>query len=296
MTGIVIIGSDSFIASRFIDSISEKDHLKLFARQPSGKDNEIVLKDLFEIRSFELNDYDIVINFTGIVHHPEIKDVDLYKRINTDLPVYLASEAKKAGVRKFVQMSSVAVYGTKEMIDISSEEDPLNIYARTKLDADKRLLELQDDDFKVVSVRPPMVYGHGNAPGNMMKLIKFARLGLPVPYFDKNNLKDFIHISNLVIALHTVIQNEISGIVLPTDKLSFSTYEILKLIKLYSSDHVRLFKTPVFVGNVIRLLFKNAYNKIYGSQTIECNLPEDLYLPILTPCEGIKEMISSIEK
>lgn len=292
MINIAILGSDSFIASQFFNSIEYKENIKLYSCQASRKKNEIVKEDLFKISSADFKGSDVVINFAAIVHQPDLNDDALYKKVNTDLAIHFAREAKKAGVRQFIQMSTIAVYGNVNSIDIYSPENPGNIYGATKLTADKALMTLQDKTFKVSIIRSPMVYGGGNAPGNMMKLIQFAQKGFPLPFKGVKNKRDFIHVLNLVNSLTVVIENKKNGIILPTDKKAVSTSEIIDLVKVNSLNPVRQIRVPKFILAVGKKLIPSIYNKIFGSLKVECNLSEEIYKPKFTIEDGIKEMIA----
>lgn len=296
MKKIAIIGSDSFIAGKFINAYINKYSLKLFARKPSATINEILFPDLKDIKSGDLDGVDVVINFAAIVHQPNVKDESIYIRVNTELPIHLATQSKKAGVKHFIQMSTIAVYGEKEFINEKSNEEPLNIYGKTKLEADKQLLKMQDDNFKVSIIRPPMVYGGGRAPGNLQSLIVFAQKGFPLPFKGVANKRDFIHVNNLVQALHSVIDNKIYGIVIPTDKKSVSTWEIINYIEKYSDKKIRNIKIPRLFYKLIKVIKHNTYSKVFGDLHIDCNLPETIYKPNYEMEEGIREMIESYQQ
>ena len=221
-----------------------------------------------------------------------MNDDYLYDKINTKLPIYLANEAKKAGIKHFIQMSTIAIYGKATNIDENSPENPITLYGKTKLAADKALLSLQDENFKVSIIRPPMVYGGGNAPGNMMKLINISQKGIPMPFKGVNNERDFINVNNLIDVLYLVIKNNIYGIVIPTDKKAVSTEGIINFVKKYSQSKVRLISLPKFILSIIKKIKPNIYNKVFGSLKISCNVPNSIYMPKLSVEEGIKEMIN----
>ena len=67
----------------------------MFSINASNKKDEIIKDSLFDITSEDLIDIGIVINFAAIVHQPDLNDDSLYKKVNTDLPIHLANEARK---------------------------------------------------------------------------------------------------------------------------------------------------------------------------------------------------------
>jgi UDP-glucose 4-epimerase len=294
MKKIAIVGSDSFIAMHFYNEIAEKQNIKLFSRISSLKQNEIV-KDLFQISSSDLDGIEVVLNFAAIVHQPKIADEHLYKKVNTELPIHLANEAIKAGVKHYIQMSTIAVYGDVSKININTPENPLNLYGISKLNADNELIKMQNENFKVTIIRPPMVYGGGLAPGNMQKLIRFAQKGIPLPFKGINNLRDFIHVRNLVQALNCVTENNLVGVIIPTDQDPVSTSKILTVAKTYSSSKIRQIAIPKFMLALLRIVLKRIYNKLYGNLLVECNLSQEIYLPKYTIEDGIREMVKAIE-
>lgn len=293
LNNIAIIGSDSFIASKLYESISTQFCVQLFSRESSNKRNEII-KELFEISLEDFININVVINFAAIVHQPKLKNDKLYKKVNTELPIHLATNAKKAGVKHFIQMSTIAVYGNTTEININSIERPNNIYGLSKFNADKQLISLQDENFKVSIIRPSMVYGGGIAPGNLLNLIKTSEKGIPMPFKGIKNKRDFINVNNLVHSIKAIIENNITGIIIPTDKEPISTEQILFLIKKYSSKKIRIFKIPKLLMVLIKVIRPNLYKKVFGNLKIDCNLPVKLYTPKFTFEDGIKEMIEKL--
>jgi len=84
---------------------------------------------------------------------------EIYDKINYKLVVDLAEKAKSAGIKKFIQLSTIAVYGNATHITATTPESPVNPYGKSKLEADIKLLALANDEFKVITLRPPMIYG-----------------------------------------------------------------------------------------------------------------------------------------
>jgi UDP-glucose 4-epimerase len=294
--GITIIGSDSFIAGKYIQkALTNNEPINLYGRRAKGFVHEKIIDDFFKLNADDFADSEVLINFAAIVHRPDNTDEALYKKINTDLPQHLAIEAQKAGIKHFVQMSTVAVYGNSETISENSEEKAETLYGQTKLEADKALLKMQSDDFKVSIIRPPMVYGGGNAPGNLTRLIKFSLKGIPMPFKGVNNKRDFVHVQNLIDVLRLVIAEAVPGIIIPTDRQAVSTEEIIRLVKKHAKSSVRLMPVPKFALSLGKKFFPAYYRKLYGSLHVQCNLPEDIYQPEHSPESGISEMTDVLE-
>ena len=131
----------------------------------------MIFKDFWNIPDEFFSKADVVINFATIVHAKKNIKKELYYEINHKLTVKNAIKVKRNGVGQFIQMSTIAVYSQTNYIDNNTKEKPINAYGKSKLLADNELLKLEDDKFRVVIIHPAMVYGGGNAPGNMMRLI-----------------------------------------------------------------------------------------------------------------------------
>ena len=135
--------------------------------------------------------YDVVFHVAGIAHADVGKVTEegkeLYRKVNTELAIETAKKARAAGVKQFIFMSSAIVYGAsspigkEKIITKDTKPEPENFYGESKLNAETGLLELSAGDFKVVILRPPMIYGPG-CKGNYNSLRKFA---LKLPIFPK---------------------------------------------------------------------------------------------------------------
>ena len=117
-----------------------------------------------EWKNISFKDVDVIIHTAGIVHSPEITNWDMYKKVNVDLTFALAQKAKSEGVKQFVFMSTMAVFGmgkrlSQNIIDEKTKICPTDFYGKSKYIAEQEILQLQSENFKVVIVRPPNVYG-----------------------------------------------------------------------------------------------------------------------------------------
>jgi len=174
-----------------------------------------------------------------------------FEASNRDLAVALAEIALACGVRRFVFLSSTHVNG-RNSGDTPFVEDgepqPFSDYARSKLEAEERLLEIgRDRGLEVVIVRCPLVYGAG-VKGNFQKLIRIAQSGVPLPLKQATqNRRSYVYVETLADFLLTVADSE-AGVgerFFVADGEDVSTTELLRRIARNSGAGIRLFPFPI---------------------------------------------------
>ena len=129
---ILIIGGDSFIATNFINHYKDVFSIKIISRKQTHFLNENVVKNIFNISDNFFKNIDVVINFCAIVHKKNVSK-KTYKNINYELPVFLFNKSLSLGVKHFIQMSTISVYGRKSKIKFNSKLNPENSYGFYKL-------------------------------------------------------------------------------------------------------------------------------------------------------------------
>jgi nucleoside-diphosphate-sugar epimerase len=145
---------------------------------------------------------DAIVHLAGRAHilgADAIQTAQAFRSVNVDGAVNLLRAAQDAGVRRFVNVSSIGVLAQSteaEPLTDASTPRPSNPYAQSKLDSEIALGSAATR-IELVSVRPPMVYGPGN-PGNMQRLIRLVGTGLPLPLALAHGQRDMIGIDNLV--------------------------------------------------------------------------------------------------
>ena len=121
----------------------------------------------------DFSSFDTIYHVAGIAHRKETEEnAQLYYDVNRDLTIRVAEKAKKEGVKHFVFLSSMSVYGVEEgVITRETPPAPKSNYGKSKIQAEEKLNELADENFKVAIMRPPMVYGDG-CKGNYQQNLK----------------------------------------------------------------------------------------------------------------------------
>ena len=173
--------------------------------------------------------YDSIFHVAAIVHRAESKENEaLYYRVNRDLACEVAEKAKNEGVRQFIFLSSMSVYGIDSgPVPIHAEPNPKSHYGKSKLQAEQAVSALRSDSFAVAILRPPMVYGEG-CKGNYQSLVKFAKV---MPFFpDYENKRSMLSIENLVSFVKTCIDEGSDGLYCPEDPEHHCTCRMVQQI------------------------------------------------------------------
>lgn len=215
----------------------------------------------------------------GIAHNSnDVRLKEMYYRVNRDLTIDIAKKAKKDGVKHFINMSSIIVFGTKNQeIDMTSSPNPDNFYGDSKLQAENIINELADQSFIITNIRPPMVYGK-NAKGNFPLLVKLAR---NIPIFPNySNKRSMIYIKNLSEFIKIVIDTRISGNLHPQNSNYVGTTDLVKLIAKNNNHKVlltRIFNPIITLLVKINLLKKVFGNLYYNSDMTDGNIKYDVF-------------------
>ena len=167
---ILVTGAGGYIGSVLVPMLIEKGYSVLaLDRFFFGKDKlpsqngqlEIMEED---IRFFEkeiLKDVDAVIDLAALSNDPagELDPVKTWS-INYLGRFRVATLSKLMGVKRYILPSSCSVYGFQDdVVDETSETNPLTTYAKANLKAEKDILNLADNNFTVVILRQATVYG-----------------------------------------------------------------------------------------------------------------------------------------
>ncbi|GAA0310778.1 UDP-glucose 4-epimerase [Gracilibacillus halotolerans] len=224
-------------------------------------------------KTHNFSPYDAILHVAGIAHQKETKEnKELYFKVNRDLSFEISKKAKKEGVKHFIFLSSMSVYGLDNgTISKDTVPKPQKNYGKSKLEAELLINSISNDKFKCSIIRPPMIYGKG-CKGNYKKLSKLVEKS---PFFpDINNNRSMIHIDNLSELIKILIDNQMAGVFLPQNKEYVSTSEMVRQIARAKNKNIKLVKWM----NPLIKLSKNKIpiiNKLFGNLTYKndkCNL------------------------
>ncbi len=282
---ILVTGANGYVGSSFIKRFSEKYEFRTFSLQ----------KNKIEMSIFDK--VDTIIHCAALVHQKIKHSDNKYYEINVNYPLSLAKKAKENGVKQFVFISTIAVYGDdKKVLTENTTCTPINSYGKSKLEAERKLLNLNDENFKVSIIRPPMIYGK-DAPGNIDSLVKLILKIRLLPFASIENKRSFISIQNLCNMINEVLIQKKSGIFLASDNESISTSQLIKLIGNSLDKNIYLIKIPLFEF-FLKLVKPNLHKRLYENLEIDNTLTKERlnFKNNLTIEEGISLMIKGEEK
>ncbi|HEM3655064.1 TPA: sugar nucleotide-binding protein [Streptococcus suis] len=265
MKKVLITGANSYIGTSFEKYVKD-----------NNIDFEIDTLDLLDPKweNYDFSGYDSVFHVAGIAHFSKAESKkELYYKVNTELTDNVAKIAKQAGVAQFIFMSSIIVYGDstsgERVITKQTKPTPSDFYGDSKWQAEQKLNKLSDNTFKVVIIRPPMIYGKGSK-GNYPKLSKLAQR---TPIFPKFfNSRSMLHIDNLCEFIKQVINLELSGIFCPQNSEYVNTSELVKSIAKVHGK--KIYFTKVF-NPIIKLLFySDTVKKVFGNLVYEKDMSQ----------------------
>lgn len=257
MKNILITGVNSYIGNKFDEWVKQwPDQYNV---------SKISLRN-DEWKAMDWAKFDVVLHVAGIAHNSsDTKLEELYYKVNRDLTVEVAKKAKREGVSQFIYMSSIIVFGTKvEVIGSNTQPNPDNFYGDSKLQGELGIKDLQEKNFNVVIVRPPMVYGSGSK-GNYPKL---ARLAAQTPFFlNIKNRRSMIHIENLTEFLKVIMEDEAKGYYHPQNEEYVCTSDLVREISAINEKKLFMLSVPnKFVTPFLQI---RVFKKIFGNYIYE---------------------------
>ena len=280
---ILLTGAKGFIGSYFQEHYKDQYDIQTFSFQND------------ELDSLDLSGFESIIHLSALVHQMGGADEEEYERINVGNTIALAQKSKQSGVKQFIFMSSVKVYG--EESDTAYAEntkcEPQDDYGKSKLEAEKQLINMEDDDFTVSILRTPIVYG-ARVKANIQNLIKLVNKVPILPFRGIENRRSMVYIGNLCEMINRLCETQLSGIFLAGDDRPVSTTELIELIAKELDKTIYLVNIPFFEP-LLKSLKPSFHKRLYESLEVNNRMTKEI-LNMENPYsveQGIKYMIHS---
>ncbi|MDX6017296.1 SDR family oxidoreductase [Shewanella indica] len=302
---IMLTGASGFIGSKLLEQLPS-DTLSLGRVKPAGKTHEQFFK--LEIKddtdySVALSGVDVIVHLAARVHIMNDTSLDPlreFREVNTAGTMNLARQAVKAGVKRFIFVSSIKVNGESTEIGKpfteSDDRCPEDFYGQSKSEAEVQLLELAEQTgLEVVIIRPTLVYGPG-VKANFASLLHLVSKGLPLPFGSvKDNKRSLVSVTNLVDLIITCIDHPKAAnqVFLVSDDHDISTVEMVKHMSQALGKSSRLLPVPLWCYRLVGKLTgkMGVVDRLIGSLQVDITHTKNTlgWTPPQTLEHGFKE-------
>lgn len=272
---VLITGISGFVGSHLegllaangytIGGILRSQYQKLHANTTIHLVEDLITADLNSITK----GYDVVIHLAALVHQPEQDDLKKYMSANHDVTLELAKACVANGVRKFIVLSTCAVYDGNKLTGHTEKDQvfPSTPYAVSKYSATKSILKMKEcASTSFYMLRPNLVYGK-RGKGNYQKLSSLIAKSSVTPFGAADEKRSYVSVGNLCGFILYLINNNVdSGIYNISDNHDLSTKELCNLIAKAQNKKILQLPFPKWIMKAAFKLMgkKDHYNKIYG--------------------------------
>jgi UDP-glucose 4-epimerase len=257
MSRVLVTGATGFIGSALCEQLAGAGYAVRAALRneravPGSIAEKVITGDIASADlGVALEGVDAVIHAAARVHvlRDSPASSDLYARTNIHGTSRLAQAAARAGVRRFIFLSSIKVNGeeTSRAYRADDQPSPEDGYGRSKLLAEKALQEVAaKTGMEAVIVRPPLVYGPG-VKANFLRLLRWVDHGWPLPLASVRNRRSLVSVWNLCDLLIRTLTHPRAGggVWMVSDGVDLSTAELIRQLGLAMGRRVRLLPVPV---------------------------------------------------
>jgi len=263
LRNVLVTGASGFVGTVLCTRLVERGYritrALRSAAQPRADSTiactDIVVGDIAAEAPWEraLREVDAVVHLaarTHVMHETADDPLALYRLTNVDGTRRLAQSAVRAGVQRFIFLSSVKVncettQGTP--LNEAHLPKPDDAYGVSKLEAEHTVCEsASGTQMQYVILRPPLLYGPG-VKGNFLRLMRAVDRGIPLPLASIANRRSLLNVDNLVDAIIVSLEHPAAGgqLYLLADDLGVSTPSLVRAIAQPMARHARLLPCPV---------------------------------------------------
>jgi UDP-glucose 4-epimerase len=300
---IALTGATGFIGQYLLRELPKRGYrLRVLLRRPSDVPLDCasaVVGDLARPQNMAaaLADVDAVIHSAGLAHAMSGRPEDDYRVFNTEATIGLARAARRAGVRRFVFLSSIRAQcgpTSKQVLTETMEPRPTEAYGRSKLAAEQGLADVGLD---WTALRLVLVYGPG-VKGNMAQLMRLARLHFPLPLGSLKAQRSLLSLDNLVEAIFTVLSapEPLGRPFLVADPTPVTIPEMLTAMRRGLGRRPGLLPVPAsLLQTALRLKGRpEDYQRLAGSLVVDPAALRQLgWLPVVETRDGLAALMQS---
>lgn len=257
MKRILVTGANGFVGSVLCERLTRSGYaVRAVMREAHSIpiEDKVVVGDIGAQPDWAaaLRDVDCVLHLAARAHRTDDRSADAqsYFEVNELGTMYLAQAAARAGIRRFVLLSSVKVNGERTTQTPFTADDvprPQGAYSMSKWYGERRVLDAAASSaMEAVIVRAPLVYGPG-VRANFLRLLQWVDHERPLPLGAVKNRRSLVSIWNLCDLLENVLMNPAAPgrIWMVSDDEDLATPALISCIGRAMQRRVRLLPVPV---------------------------------------------------
>tara|TARA_B100000886_G_scaffold153591_1_gene104554 strand:- start:194 stop:1123 length:930 start_codon:yes stop_codon:yes gene_type:complete len=280
----LVTGGTGYIGTRLINFFIKKEHSFIVLTNSAKilKKNYIFLKDINQIPSKAFEGVDRVVHLAGISRDIDSCNEEIEKKYfeaNVHFVENILNKAIEEKVKSFVFISSTkAGYSNLNLSKVNNlSEDQPSIYALTKREAEKKVLEISSDkNIKVNIIRPSLVFGP-ETKGNLRLLKNLIKIGIKLKFYSLKNRKSLVHVDDVVHAINFLSLNGTGGEIYNVCGNNYDLNEISEIIsKIYANKYITIGIPKAILEGISKLSFSKKYffeklkrEEIYSSKKIK---------------------------
>jgi nucleoside-diphosphate-sugar epimerase len=299
---VLVIGGAGYIGSALVERLLELDYQVRVLDLLLYQDNsiaEFLKHPAFELVQGDFRQIDTVVHAAqgvdSIVHLGAIVGdsacalcEDLTIEINLRATGTIAEVGKGFGVKRFVFASTCSVYGASdEILNERSVLRPISLYARTKMESEKLLLNMADSSFAPTILRFGTIYGLSHRPRfdlvvNLLaaKAIQDGEVGI----FGGRQWRPLVHVKDVAAAIVLTLQA-------PRDTVSGQIFNVGSNEQNYQiADLGRIIKEMVPAANLVTQPIEDNRNYRVRFDKIHNMLN---FQPRYTVQDGVAEIVNA---
>lgn len=305
---ILVTGASGFVGTALVHRLGQE--ARFLIRAASRRPNPESVNGVEFVRvgdlasgsdwSAAVDGVDTVVHLAARVHvmrDTAVGSLTMFRKTNTAGTKNLAMQAARAGVRRFVYLSSIKVNGEQTLPGQPfTERDlprPLDPYSVSKHEAELGLRGIgQETGMEVVTIRPPLVYGP-RVQANFRTMMRWLCRGVPLPLGAIDNRRSMVAVDNLVDLIVTSVQHPSAAnqTFLVSDGEDLSTTHLLKRLGQALGHPPRLIPVPATVlrASLIVLGRREMVQRLCGSLQVDISQSRQLlgWKPLVSVDEGL---------
>ena len=284
---IVVLGANGFIGSKLVNTLAQSSN-NVFAVTRNFKKGIYFHKEIHTIEAGDFNevgidfwlqifkDKDVIIDCSGKTPEKKQSKYDIKSCEQTITNITTA--ARESNIEHYIFLSSIKVLGEyTDIIPFStySNEKPVDVYAQSKFEAERKILQIFNKTNTNYSIlRPSLVIGPG-LKGNILFLIKIIDKFPILPLKNKTAKKSVVGLNNLISFVEMAIKNPLLyGKKIPISDENISIYDLsLKISKALNKKRY-FFSIPKFI-NAILVSLSSRFLKLFSNLEVDSSFLKD---------------------